>query len=181
MKKFGWFLVLSVFVAVSQERTNPDAAIIQDFEKRVTGYMKLHDAVKAELPKLKPTASPEAIEHYEHHIAHKIREARSTATQGSIFTPEIAAEFRRLIGIAMKGQNATLVKQSLKHAEPVRLKLRVNHTYPEGVPLQSMPPTLLLNLPTLPKDLDYRIIGHDLVLRDGTGNLIIDLIPNTIP
>jgi len=181
MKKSGWWLALSLFVAFSQQRTNPDAAILQEFPNRIAGYMKLHDAVKAELPKLKPTASPEAIERYEHHFAHKIREARRTATQGNIFTPEIAAEFRRLIGIAMKGENAIHVERSLKHAEPVRLKVRVNHSYPEGVPLQSMPPTLLLNLPTLPKDLDYRIVGHDLVLRDMNGNLIVDLIPNAIP
>ena len=93
--------------------------------------MKLHDAVKAELGMLKPTPSPEAIERYEHHFAHKIREARRTATQGAIFTPAITAEFRRVIGIAMKGANATHVEQSLKHAEPVRLKLRVNYSYPE--------------------------------------------------
>src|SRR5258708_6667838 len=181
MTKIGWWLAIFPFAAVSQQRTNPDAALIQDFENRVVGYMKLHDAVKAELPKLKPTPSPEAIEHYERHFAHKIREARSTATQGNIFTVEIAAEFRRLIGIAMQGSNATHVQQSLKHAEPVQLKLRVNHPYPQGAPLQSMPPTLLLNLPKLPKDLDHRIAGHDLVLRDASGNVIVDLIPNAIP
>ena len=181
MEKFVCWAALSVLVAVGQERVNPDAAIIQDFQNRVAGYMKLHEAVKAELGKLKTTGSPEAIERHEHQFAHKIREARRTATQGAIFTPAITTEFRRLIGIAMKGSDATHVQQSLKHAEPNRLKLRVNHSYPEGVPLQSMPPTLLLNLPTLPKDLEYRIAGHDLVLRDATGNVIIDLIPNAIP
>jgi len=133
--------VLSVFSAVSQEQANPDAAVLQDFQNRVAGYMKLHEAVKDELGKLKPTKSPEHIEHHEHQFAHKIREARLTARQGNIFTPEIATEFRRLIANAMKG-NATHVQQSLKRAEPVRLKLRVNHSYPEGVPLQSMPPTM---------------------------------------
>jgi len=97
------------------------------------------------------------------------------------FAPEIAAEFRRLIGIAMKVPDTTHVQQSLKHAEPVRLKLRVNYSYPEGVPLQSMPSTLLMNLPKLPPELDYRVVGHDLVLRDTIGNLIVDLIPNAMP
>ena|ERR1700682_2705677 len=180
MTKFGCWLALGLFVAVPQERTNPDAAVIQDFQNRVAGYMKLHEAVKAQLPKLKTTGSSENIERHGHQFARKIREARNTASQGDIFTPEIAAEFRRLIGNAMKG-NATHVEQSLKHAEPVHLKLRVNYSYPAGVPLQSMPPTLLLYLPKLPPELDYRVVGHDLVLRDTTGNLIVDLIPNALP
>ena len=181
MKKltFSFFVVVSCSLQ-PQERTNPDAAVIQGFQNRVAGYMKLHEAVKAELPKLKTTGSPEAIKRHEHQFAHKIREARLTARQGNLFTPEICAEFRGLIGNAMKG-NAAHVEQSLKHAEPVHFKLRVNYSYPEGAPLQSMPPTLLLYLPKLPPELDYRVVGRDLVLRDTTGNLIVDLIPNALP
>src|SRR5258708_1484116 len=145
MNRLACTAVLSLFSAVSQEPANPDPAVIQDFENRVAGYMKLHEAVKSELGKLKPTKSPEQIEHHEHQFAHKIREARHTARQGNIFTPAIITEFRRLIANAMKG-NATHVEQSLKRPEPVHIKLRVNHSYPEGVPLQSMPPTLLLYL-----------------------------------
>jgi hypothetical protein len=74
------------------------------------------------------------------------------------------------------------IEKSLKHAEPVRMpRLRINHAYPEHVPLQSTPPTLLQNLPRLPPDIEYRIVGHDLTLLDAKANLIIDLIPNAIP
>jgi hypothetical protein len=56
----------------------------------------------------------------------------------------------------------------------------VNGPYPEGVPLETMPPTLLGSFPKLPPELDYRFIGSTLVLRDVTANLIIDLMPNAI-
>ncbi len=73
------------------------------------------------------------------------------------------------------------IRRSLAAAEPVQMEARVNEVYPHHVPLQTMPPTLLLSLPKLPKELDYRLIGHSLVLRDAEANLIVDILPNAIP
>ena len=82
----------------------------------------------------------------------------------------------------MDGSAGARVQQSLRHAEPVHLpRLRVNGTYPEGIPLQSSPPSFLANLPKLPVSLEYRLVGRDLVLRDRGANLIVDLIPNVVP
>jgi len=80
------------------------------------------------------------------------------------------------------GPDGKQIRASLRSAEPVRgIRLQVNATYPEKAPLQSTPPTLLLDLPTLPSELEYRIVGRDLVLRDVAANLIVDLLPNALP
>ena len=63
----------------------------------------------------------------------------------------------------------------------MQLQLRVNDSYPSKVPLQSTPPTLLMNLPKLPEELEYRLVGRSLVLRCAKGNLIVDFIPNVMP
>ena len=42
--------------------------------------------------------------------------------------------------------------------------------------LQSTPPTLLSDLPKLPSELEYRIVGRELVLLDTAANLIVDLL-----
>jgi len=179
-----WILPL---VVAGQEKppaaVNADAAIVQDFEKRIADYQKLRKSVEGSLPRLKKTQSVEKIERHEHELARKIREARGHVGQGAIFTPEIGGEFKRLISLAMQGQKAIVVKKSLKHAEPVHVskRLRVNHSYPEHLPLQSTPPTLLENLPKLPPDIEYRVVGHDLILRDAKANLIVDLLPDVIP
>ena len=81
----------------------------------------------------------------------------------------------------MRGQNGVDIRTSLAHAEPIRIEVGINTNYPAGVPLQSSPATLLLNLPKLPPELDYRIVGNALVLRDVTANLIIDFMPGAIP
>jgi hypothetical protein len=43
-----------------------------------------------------------------------------------------------------------------------------------------MPPQLLLLLPDLPPDLQYRFVGRHLILYDGRANIIVDEIPYAI-
>lgn len=168
-------------VAGGQDKVNQGALTLQDFSRRVTEYVKLHNTAKAQVHGLKPTTSAEQIQEYERHLAHRLREQRYTVAQGNIFTPEIAAEFKRLIGITLQGSEAARIRATLDHASPVRLtSIRVNHTYPPGVPLQTTPPSLLLNLPPLPPELEYRVVDHTLILRDSDANLIVDYIPNAI-
>lgn len=183
MPSIGLILVLSsaLLSADAQTPVNSGAALVQDFEKRVDEYLKSRKSVEAGLPRLKQTPSQEEIAQHERELAKAIRSQRAAARQGDIFTSEISAEFRRLIGITMQGQDAARIKQSLRSAEPVRLQLAVNDSYPPSVPLQSTPPTLLLNLPKLAPDLDYRVVGHSLVLRDVKANLVVDFIPSVIP
>ena len=102
----------------AQEGVNPDALIVQDFETRVSEYAKLHKAIEAKMPSLKPTDSSDKITHHQHELAEGIRKARRGAKQGDIFTPQIHAEFHRLLAIAMQGQGAARINTSLRSAEP---------------------------------------------------------------
>jgi len=166
--------------AVAGPPENPDSAIMQDFAARVADYQKLRKDLESGLRRLKSTPSQEEIAHHERELALAIREARRTARPGDMFTPPIAAEFRRLIGIAMQGRNAARVHESLGSAEPVQLRLRVNDAYPAGIPLQSTPPTLLENLPPLPPELEYHLVAHELILLDVKANLVVDMVANVI-
>lgn len=154
---------------------------VKQFEDSIEAYMGVHrDAAKG-LPPAKPTTESGNILSRQKELAEKIRAARAQAHQGDIFTQGVTQEFKRLIAIAMQGKNSVEIKKSLQRSEPVNLKLRVNDAYPSGIPLQSTPATLLLNFPRLPAQLEYRIVGHALVLRDSNANLIVDLIPDAIP
>jgi hypothetical protein len=170
---------LILLLSLSQSRVNPDSALVVDFQNRVSDYVRLTAKLKSDLP-LKPSDSRAVVTHREAEFAGRIQQARPQAAQGDIFTPRICAEFRRLIGIAMQGPEAQRIRKSLEHAEPVQGQLRVNAPYP-SVPLQSTPPSLLLNLPPLPSEVDYRLVGRALVLRDVQANLIVDFVPNAIP
>ena len=56
----------------------------------------------------------------------------------------------------------------------------MNAKYPSSAPLPTVPANLLLNLPTLPKELDYRIVNKDLILRDVDADIIVDFMQNAI-
>lgn len=174
-------LLLSTAFAAQKPgtRVNANAAISAKFEQRVDEYMKLRQKALAGLAVPKNTESPEKIAEFQKQLAGKIRDLRPQAKQGDLFTPDVVGLFQGLVAMAMRGKDGALIRTSFQRAEPVESgHLEVNAAYPDGLPLQSMPPSLLLNLPRLPKELEYRFVGRELILRDTQANLIVDVIPD---
>jgi len=172
-------LLLSTFLIAAQQRVNANAAIAAKFEHKIADYMKLRQKALAGLAVPKNTESPEKIADFQKQLAGKIRDLRPQAKQGDLFTPEVAGLFQRLVATAMRGKDGALIRTSFQRAEPIQGEhLDVNATYPDGLPLQSMPPSLLLNLPRLPKELEYRFVGRELILHDTQASLIVDVIPD---
>lgn len=158
---------------------NPDSAILADFNARLERYIKLQRALMKEAP-LEETENSAEITVRQEVLAAKIRNVRKNARQGDIFTPEIAALFRRLMSPELKGKGELDTKSVIKEDAPTAVTLKVNAAYPAGQPLSTVPPNLLANLPSLPEDVDYRIVGKHLILRDVDANIIVDYITNAI-
>jgi hypothetical protein len=152
---------------------------LANFEERVAAYMKIHKSAESDMGRPSPTSSVQQLDAKKTSLADGILGQRSGAAQGNIFTAPIAAEFRKIIAMNLS-HRPTRIKESLRSGEQVNAKVRVNGPYPEGVPLETTPPTLLASFPKLPPELDYRFVGSTLVLRDVTANLVIDLMPNAI-
>jgi hypothetical protein len=172
-------LLLASVAGFAQAPDSNDAKLVADFQQRAKQYLDWRDKTVGKLPA--PANSPGKIVAARHELANKVRVARAGAPQGQIFTPEIADYFRRQIAKTMNGPYGPEIRSSLRNAEPTKIELQINQSYPERVPLQSTPPTLLLNLPELPKGLEYRIVDRELVLRDSDANIVVDYIPNAFP
>lgn len=158
---------------------NPDALVQQDFKERVDKYVELHNKAAKDVP-LKPTNNPAEIKAAQDALAERIRSARADARPGDIFSPEIRARFRELLAPTLKGEDGRDAKAIVKDDAPPSISYKVNARYPEGAPLPTVPAKLLLNLPPLPKQVEYRIIDKHLILRDVDANIIVDYIPNAI-
>jgi hypothetical protein len=169
-------------VGAQTDRANPDALLLQDFTHRVDAYMKVHKRLEDKAPPLETTKDPAKIKASQEGLMKAIQAERAGARQGEIFTPEISALVRRLMYPEIKGKQGTETKQAIKDDAPPRsaVTLKVNAAYPSDAPLPSVPPNLLASLPKLPDDLEYRVIGRDLILRDVHANLIVDFLPNAI-
>jgi hypothetical protein len=171
-----------VTLAAQQANVNSDSAVLQDFNARVKAYLDIHkDAAKGSA-KLKQEENPADITVAQETLAARIRAARPHAKQGDIFTAEIRNQFRRLLAPELKGEDGRDAKAVMKEdaPSPGQIPFKVNAKYPEGAPLPSVPSNVLLNVPTLPEPLEYRIIGKHLVLLDTGANIIVDYIPNAI-
>ena len=176
----SWLLVglLSILFpyAVAQKG---DESAVKEFQNRIDNYLSAKK--KQDITK-KPTDSPSKLAQEKQQTAEKTKESRPEAQQGDIFTPAVTAYFKKQIESTLRGPDGGKIRASLRHAEPLpNVQLKVNAKYPRNLPLQSTPPTLLMNLPPLPKELQYRIVGSTLVLYDMSSGLIVDFIPNAVP
>ncbi len=163
-------------------KVNPNAAVMADFKTRVEKYAELHKDLAKGSAKQKDNASAEQVNAQQAALAAKIQAARAGAKQGDIFTAEMRPVFRRLLAPEMKGEEGRDAKAILKDDAPApgTVPFKVNAKYPEGQPKPTMPTNLLLNLPTLPEPLEYRVVGQHLLLLDTAADLIVDYILNVI-
>lgn len=159
-----------------------DKQIAVAFEKRVKQYAKLREDLESKMPKLSKEAQPEEIETHKKQFQERVRNARAAAKQGEVFTPEAQALIRRIIKDEFKGQDRAEFRDTvLREADTKGVRLRVNYAYPESGELLEMPPTLLLRLPQLPKQVRYRFVGRNLLLVDRENGLIVDYMTNALP
>jgi len=156
-----------------------DPTALEDFTRRLDAYITVQRRLEKESPKMKETNDPAEIKAAQNVLAEKIRAARQDAKRGDIFTPEVTALFRRLMYPELTGPDGRETKATI-NSEKASVTLQVNGSYPSSEPLQTIPPNLLASLPQLPEDMEYRVVGKDLVLRDVDANLIVDYIPNAI-
>ena len=165
---------------VAKTIASADSATLAEFTRRLDSYITTQRQLAKKSPDLKETKQPSDINVAEEALAAKIRAARKNARQGDIFTPQVAALFRRLMNPEVKGPDGRETKANIND-EPASVPLRVNAKYPlTKQPLPTVPPNILATLPQLPADVEYRIVGRDLILRDVDANIIVDFIPNAI-
>lgn len=172
-------LALAVFLTVQVQAQDQT---ITTFQKRVKEYVTLRNQVKEKLPtKISKDSTPEQIHAYMTSFEDAVRAARSGAKRGEIFAPEVATYIRAILREDFKGQDKVELRKTILQAETQGVPVRVNYPYPEQKEFTEMPPTLLLKLPQLPKEIRYRFVGSNLLLVDRENNVIVDYMTNALP
>ena len=171
-------VTLMVSSVATQPKTNPTAATLADFDARVKAYVVLHRKLANETGEINETKSPRQITDREVALGKLIRAARAQARRGDIFQPPVEALFRQLIR-EESARRSPRVRADRKEDqdELADFMPAVNQVYPPTQPLVTFPAGLLRVLPKLPRELEYRLVQRNLILRDIEANLIIDFIP----
>ena len=156
-----------------------------EFEKRVTDYLELRKEAAGRAPKLKDKATPEEIERHEQALAAGIQAARAGARPGDLFGP-VESYVRVAVRSELRGPKGRDARAKAGEENPSadgaqRVKVAVNALYPDAQPVSGMPASLLQKLPALPKELEYRFVGRDLILLDAKARLILDYLKDVAP
>jgi hypothetical protein len=155
--------------------------MIAKFEGRVTEYSRLRERLEDKLPKLPKDSTPEQIKAHKTAFQEMVRTARAGAKQGDLFTPDIADYFRKTIRNEFKGERLEALRREILEAETQGVPLKVNYAYPDTKELTQIPPTLLLKLPRIRKQVRYRFVGRHLLLVDRENDLIVDYMLDALP
>ena len=166
----------AVTAPVSEAQT--DAA--REFQKRIQVYMKTHNDAEAKVPNLRSTDDPQQIADREKALGEMIMTMRAGAQPGEIFAPQYQPYFIQIVRDDFAARSAA-DRKALINELPKNMKVDINTIYPTTLPLATFPPALLRKLPDLPADLEYRIVGRSLILRDAKANLIVDILRDVVP
>ena len=154
---------------------------LRDFHEHVTDYAELH---AKQLAKLGSHGESEASQEA---LATAIAAKRTKAETGDIFRREVQPLFRRLIAEELQGPDSLAARKAVLEGNPsdeadsVEVVPRVNAIYPIGATRSTVPPSVLVTLPTLPSCLHYRFVGRDLLLVDSVAQIIVDFLPAAAP
>lgn len=190
VKKHYIFMILLVLCAApfhqqtrAQEAvlTSQEKRIVKEFQDQAKDYSKLREKIEERLPNLPEEATADQIEKHKISFQKAVQAARSNARQGDIFTGPAAQLIRKIIRNRFKGKDRVQLRETVFEAETQGVPMMINFPYPDSKEQVEMPPTLLLSLPLLPKQLRYRFVGRNFLLVDRENGLIIDYMTNALP
>ncbi|HXG89549.1 MAG TPA: hypothetical protein VNJ02_14565 [Vicinamibacterales bacterium] len=150
------------------------------FQKRVREYIAFHDSAQRTVPALTETADPAKITARERALGEQLIKSRPDAKPGDFFIKEYQPILAKLIKDDF-AQRPLAARKALIQELPKGVVINVNMSYPDVLPLVTFPGNLLKVLPELPPDLEYRIVGRHLVLRDVKANIIVDIMRDVFP
>jgi hypothetical protein len=158
------------------------AAQWSKFNRRIDGYLAVRRQVEQVVTGPRVSSDRQEILKAADALAGAIQTARAAARQGDIFSPTIAADFRRQIRsvLTRDGRRAgDLVADRAPEHRPLVQPI-VNDRFDWELDAV-MPPALIEGLPPLPDELQYRFVGRDLMLIDIVAGLVVDVLPRALP
>jgi hypothetical protein len=159
---------------------NAQGAATLEFQNRLKAYLKIHKEAESKVPNLTETSDPTKISEREAALGKAIMTLRAGAQPGEIFSPEYQPYFIKIVRDDFAERSAA-DRTAIIWELPKDMKVDINTVYPTSIPLATFPPKLLRKLPDLPPELEYRLVGRSLILRDVKANLIVDILRDVVP
>jgi hypothetical protein len=180
LRLIGLVLGAMAVMTAAPAAQEPPRGTLQRFHERLGAYLDLRWQATCDLPLLDPAAPlPEFIPILERHIR-AVRRARTGAVHGDVIDAQVAALMRQAIVLTLEERGVAieeLLAAVAADAPAILGRARVNDRLP-WLRNALMPWYLVEALPPLPYEVQYRLVGRDLVLLDVELGLAIDTVRN---
>ena len=158
-----------------------EATAIKQFDDAIAKYMALRRRLRSEVAGPVKNSTSSQVTDASDALAGAIERARRDAAVGSIFNEQVAAMIKHRIADAVRTEKLTPVLADIDDEGKAGPMPKIHLRLPVTAQMATMPPSLLKVLPPLPKELEYRILGRYLILRDVDASLILDYVPAAVP
>lgn len=174
--------LVALAVAGFADTADEQRATLKQFTTSIQQYVQLHRQIERQLPPLRARSDAQEIVESSNAMASALQTVRAGVREGNIFTATVGVLLRSRIADALDARGFTaeeVIAASLEEADEEAPLPVVNGRFPwtRGA---EMWPCVLNALPDLPDELQYRIVGRDLVLIDVHANLVVDILRNAV-
>ena len=161
--------------------TNPSGAATKAFLDRLQEYVRYHNNVEKMVPPLTGTANPAKISDREKALGRRADQAAARRQAGRLPDQGIPADphadhqgrLRTPAARRSQGVNPGVTQRASRSTSTRSIRRRSRW--------RRFPSNLLQKLPALPESWNIRIVGRDLILRDVTGNVVVDVMREVFP
>jgi len=148
----GILIVVLAHGGAAAQTAGEQAQIVRDFQQRVADYTQQHQCL---------ALFPEAV--------------NAATPAPRIFTLPVAMVFRQLMVHALAERDGVAAVSGAGASE----HLAVLQPFPDSQ-LYEFPRVFADALPLLPEPLEYRLVGHDLVVRDRESNRVVGVLREAV-
>jgi hypothetical protein len=172
----GAAMLIGAHLSAMQITSGVDA-----FNDNVSAYVALHHQVERLLPPQRNYVDPEEGLAYAAALRRAICAVRPNAREGDVFGPA-AGELRRRVRYALRASGLEIRDLRLEMREDTEEGARppvVNEAFSWALG-NLIPAVVIEALPPLPNELQYRLVGGDLVLVDIHAGLVVDILRHAL-
>ena len=158
-----------------------DHAAYRHFNEEIARYLAIHTDLRTEVRGPVPNSSARELNAASDLLANAIRRARPRGRQGDFFNADATRLITQRLRDALRSPNVAAALAGIDDERPAAVRPQIYLRFPVANEMATMPPSLLRLLPPLPAELEYRIVGESLLLRDVKAAMILDYIPDAVP
>jgi hypothetical protein len=187
MTRRSFLVVVATSVTVGLKAGPVQAARTSDgdglraFHRALDAYMTLRRRLEQDVPPLRTSGNVREIREAVDARRAAVRRARAQAQRGDMFNAEVASLFRMRIQQILLANDDLVAELMHEMSEDGGgwSAAVVNGEFSWST-AAATPPPVLAALHPLPDELQYRFVGHDLVLVDVDASVVLDILPGVI-